>query len=1370
MLSFVLIAQFFNPVLSQTGQSPYPILFIHGLKDNDIDAWAYSISYLDDHYGQFAEDNVFHAVLNAQSEMTNIAGENGFLDSDNILEDEDDDVLVNFVNENNTLSTGNIYTVNFKNFWNEDINAPLIEYYSSESGGLTESDGNESSIYKQGYALKKAIEAVLAASGRDKVILVGHSMGGLAAREYLQRRPQPTEENPEQQYTWWVDPNDHFSGHHVAKLITIGTPHLGSNFVELTRQREVVDLPDPWSEASRDLRWEYNAWGPDYPGVYLYGGNETDIQNYSNFHNYDVNCDGDEFDEIVGISQDFRDNISMPLPQNIDYTWITSTTGIGSGDGVVALERQWLHVGGESIPVNISDTLLIQVDHGDESEDYTTIIRGLDEPDQSNSAYELQPDGTNYLGFTTYQPNMGIHDVDCYYFSSSIDGYASVNISDVYNTSDWEFEAFTRSNETSIISIDQGAGESSGALSFSVSPGSSYLLKFTSSALQGSFASPYSITVTVSPETGTVTDIDGNTYQTVRIGNRWWMAENLKVTRYRNEDGITKIHHAAIWSQTTEGAYCNYDNDDNSADTYGSLYNWYAVNDSRKVAPEGWHIPTDAEFKELELYLGMSETELDATNLRGTNEGGKLKEETLTYWNTPNTGATNESGFTGLPGGYRGYEGGYIDKGINGHFWSQTGNSGSTSWHRILWYNSAGIDRQYYSNQYGFSIRCVKDDPVSISVPQNLTAAQGDKQITLNWNDHTYPDLAAYNIYRGTTSSVYSFIESVSTGSPITSSYSDTDLNNGTTYYYVVTAMDNSANESGYSNEVSGEPQGLIAFYPFNGNAEDESGNAMNGILTGDPTQVSDRFGNYSSALHFNGVDQYIDLGTTSHFHTNELTGMAWIKLDVLPTNRYYKTVVECTPDTYYSNELVPAINPVVGQGEVFLRSSWANGGGQTDARSTTVDIIPGQWHHIAYTRSADLSEIKFYFDGNYLTNEGGSGGVIPNSSNPVSIGRLGGMDYGYMNGSMDEVRIYNIALSQAEIESIYSERNWPNPETVSNINISQRTDGSKWVDIVFNLTGSSQYYQVTPEVSLDGGTNYATLNNAVGDIGFGVTPGLEKHIEWDVNAEYPNQYTHLAKIRINAVESDIQAIEWATIAAGSYIYGENLEVRNDIDYDFEIMKYEVTNAQYVQFLEFALANGSITVTGNSVQGYYEGSATEEAGFKEYLDLDASPRPCRIEWVANTFQIESGYENHPVTEATWFGANAYALHYGYRLPTEHEWEKSARGYTGYIYPWGDNSPTCTIVNYNNSWSPGSYGCVGNTQPVGIATGSSPYGVFDMAGNVYEYCDNLYDPENSSKVARGGSWMDHSDKILTYHRRAISSSSSWFNIGFRCIRR
>ena len=205
----------------------------------------------------------------------------------------------------------------------------------------------------------------------------------------------------------------------------------------------------------------------------------------------------------------------------------------------------------------------------------------------------------------------------------------------------------------------------------------------------------------------TVMDIDGNVYETVKIGPRLWMAENLKTTRYNTGDEIPKITDDETWMNLSTGAYCEYENDVSHVETYGRLYNGYAVIDSRSIAPEGWHVATDAEWKEMEMYLGMSQSEADASGRpRGTDEGGKLKEAGTTHWIWPNLWATNESGFTGLPGGSRSYLGTYDWMRLSGHFWTNEQGSGCL-WRRVLYAGELTVWRDCYDKRYGHSVRCV---------------------------------------------------------------------------------------------------------------------------------------------------------------------------------------------------------------------------------------------------------------------------------------------------------------------------------------------------------------------------------------------------------------------------------------------------------------------------------------------------------------------------------------------------------------------------------------------------------------------------------------------------------------------------------------
>jgi uncharacterized protein (TIGR02145 family) len=201
----------------------------------------------------------------------------------------------------------------------------------------------------------------------------------------------------------------------------------------------------------------------------------------------------------------------------------------------------------------------------------------------------------------------------------------------------------------------------------------------------------------------TVTDIDGNTYNAIIIGTQIWMSENLRTTKYRNGVSIANVNDSIAWASLSTGAYCWYNNDaiTNKA-TYGALYNWYAVANSNNIAPSGWHVPTDTEWTTLITFLGGQAI-----------SGGKMKETGTSHWNSPNEGATNESGFTALPAGYRyGNDGNigmfsYIGKSV--YFWSNTQTSATEARYRRISNDHAYCDGYFVEKKLGFSVRCIKD-------------------------------------------------------------------------------------------------------------------------------------------------------------------------------------------------------------------------------------------------------------------------------------------------------------------------------------------------------------------------------------------------------------------------------------------------------------------------------------------------------------------------------------------------------------------------------------------------------------------------------------------------------------------------------------
>ncbi len=207
-------------------------------------------------------------------------------------------------------------------------------------------------------------------------------------------------------------------------------------------------------------------------------------------------------------------------------------------------------------------------------------------------------------------------------------------------------------------------------------------------------------------------DIDGNIYPIIKIGTQWWMAENLKVTKYRDGTSITHVTDNHAWASLSTEAYCIYDNSSGNSDTYGALYNWYAVTDAHNIAPEGWHVPTDAEWKELEMALGMSQSEADDAGYRGTNEGSKLAGN-ADLWSSgalENNSEFGTSGFTALPGGHRHYLYGIsVGMGDLGFFWSATEYSSTYAWPRYLANNYSVVTRSFLNKRYGFAVRLLRD-------------------------------------------------------------------------------------------------------------------------------------------------------------------------------------------------------------------------------------------------------------------------------------------------------------------------------------------------------------------------------------------------------------------------------------------------------------------------------------------------------------------------------------------------------------------------------------------------------------------------------------------------------------------------------------
>jgi uncharacterized protein (TIGR02145 family) len=216
--------------------------------------------------------------------------------------------------------------------------------------------------------------------------------------------------------------------------------------------------------------------------------------------------------------------------------------------------------------------------------------------------------------------------------------------------------------------------------------------------MSNSYSNEASVTTNDSESGDTVADRDGNVYPTVKICDQEWMAKNLNVSTYRNGDPIPQVQDPMQWANLTTGAWCYYENNIGNEAVYGKLYNWYAINDSRGLAPVDWHIPNNAEWTTLINCLGGESV-----------AGGKMKSTGIGLWTPPNVGATNSSGFSGLPGGKRIKNGTFYDIGNYASFWTFSEGIYGLALGYYLDFTNAYIYNGNYGKEFGFYVRCVKD-------------------------------------------------------------------------------------------------------------------------------------------------------------------------------------------------------------------------------------------------------------------------------------------------------------------------------------------------------------------------------------------------------------------------------------------------------------------------------------------------------------------------------------------------------------------------------------------------------------------------------------------------------------------------------------
>ena len=434
-----------------TSKLPYPIIFIHGLNSSS-ETWNTSTNYFDSQYG-LTFGGRFDFCLSADG--------NHSLANTNFFPTSGADIAAF---ETTTIQNGDYYYVNF------DVNI---------NGSIgTSVYSNQSAVTKQGVAVRKAVERVLALTGKDKVILVGHSMGGLASREYIQNS-----------YNWQPD-----GQHHVAKFLTLGTPHGGSNASDIGLGW-IIGM-ETRSEALRDLKITYYYSGE--PSRYLFGGIEVNNSSNMNEHlfgsdywNIDVNCNGSIGNTIVGINQ-------KPIDNLIDFSSVIGRINGSSSDGVVteaaAKMDNYFTGTGLTYPIKYFYYTSIGVEnHTALPSQYYYVMQGLDEPNVKELAYSISTN-TDYRGFTTVQAS-GTIDDDFYKFTIADNMNAAVSISSIVTSS---MNATILNSSGTPIGASQNNTGSTLNLTRVLTPGDYFLKISSTSPSNTNYQTPYVFNITTS--------------------------------------------------------------------------------------------------------------------------------------------------------------------------------------------------------------------------------------------------------------------------------------------------------------------------------------------------------------------------------------------------------------------------------------------------------------------------------------------------------------------------------------------------------------------------------------------------------------------------------------------------------------------------------------------------------------------------------------------------------------------------------------------------------------------------------------------------------------------------------------------------------
>ncbi|MBU0710527.1 VCBS repeat-containing protein, partial [bacterium] len=644
-----------------------------------------------------------------------------------------------------------------------------------------------------------------------------------------------------------------------------------------------------------------------------------------------------------------------------------------------------------------------------------------------------------------------------------------------------------------------------------------------------------------------------------------------------------------------------------------------------------------------------------------------------------------------------------------------------------------------------------KIDTTPPTAPQNIAVTPDNQQITLRWSQNSESDLAKYRIYRDTSSPATTLIDSV-VGTPPDTFSIDGGLTNGQTYYYRITAVDIAWNESEYSNEIQIAPIGLMGYYPFNENANDESGCGNNGqeSLT---TFTFDRFGNDNSACLFNGIDSYVDVRGTNYQTLGnpwrDFSFSFWIKHNVTSVIQDYIGKQSSSSQKTFR---------IFRNKDDKLEISLSLNGVDSSSFISTINYSYSEWSHIVLTRNSQTGLVKIYQNGLYIEDSGNFfdsmiGDLFESDQSSLVFGRLNySVPLNTLNGVLDDIYIYNKVVSDTDIDSLYHLNGWPIVSPPQNLTA---TPGNQQITLRWDANSESDLakYRIYRDTLSPATTLIDSLVGTLPDtvyIDTGLTNGQTYYYRITAVDDDGNEsgFSDEVSTTPSSFLGQVRVVG-GTFQMGSTTGEDNETPVHSVTIgSFYIDRTEITYEKWIDVQSWGLMYGYTDLSAGQ-NGYIPSGTNNPVTAVNWYDI--------VKWCNARSEKEGStpvyYTDNTLADVYRMGQldlAADAVKWtanGYRLPTEAEWEFAARGGTsskGYTYSGSNNIDSVAWCSANS----------GNTTHSVSTKGANELGLYDMSGNVWEWCWDWYDdyvasaqidPKGSSsgtsRTVRGGMFYD-----------------------------